>query len=594
MAFAAGQPLFGKGMFTIDPNSTPEQIATKRALMQAIMPRFGSARYAGEGLGQLATGIAMGAQGRKLDKIEGEGRDKANALFSGILGAASAPQGGFSVLGAPPVDPMSPEAIGADAMAAIGKGPGDRIKAGLVARGMPEHIADGFVMNFEDESGLNPGINEIAPIVPGSRGGFGLAQWTGPRRKALEAYAAERGKPVSDMDVQLDFLMTELQGPESAAWQAISGAKDAGEAGAAIVNEFLRPAEEHRARRVAEYTGGNSAANTAVPQVPQDQLMALLSNPWLSQEQRGMLSTIMEAQLQAGDPMRQIEVQKAQLELERAQNPQPPGPPEEYTNRIFMAQAAGLEPGSPEFQNYLLTGELPNATSDLPASFAALDLQAQAAGYKPGTPQYQEFMRNGGGSGTPAAFTALDMQAQAAGFMPGTPQYQEFMATRGAGLAASAKVKGEATAEAEIAAPGDVATADTTLGYIESLRNHPGRLMGTGGSSFLGMVPGTSAKEFQIEVERLKSGAFMTAIEQLRGMGALSNAEGQTATAAVAALDATGTEEGFMKRLEEYEAIVKRGRERAAKRIRVDDGAATKPAGNGSKLKFNPQTGDFE
>ena len=38
-----------------------------------------------------------------------------------------------------------------------------------------EHVADGFVMNFKDESGLNPGINEQNPIVPGSRGGFGLA-----------------------------------------------------------------------------------------------------------------------------------------------------------------------------------------------------------------------------------------------------------------------------------------------------------------------------------------------------------------------------------------------------------------------------------
>ena len=38
MAFAAGnQPLFGKGMFTIDPNSTPEQIATKRALMLSLI-----------------------------------------------------------------------------------------------------------------------------------------------------------------------------------------------------------------------------------------------------------------------------------------------------------------------------------------------------------------------------------------------------------------------------------------------------------------------------------------------------------------------------------------------------------------------------
>lgn len=81
--------------------------------------------------------------------------------------------------------------------------------------------------------------------------------------------------------------------------------------------------------------------------------------------------------------------------------------------------------------------------TDTPAAFASLDMQAQAAGFEPGTPEYQEFMRNGGGSGAPAAFIALDMQAKAAGFEPGTPGYKDFMATRGAGLIAEAKAKAE-------------------------------------------------------------------------------------------------------------------------------------------------------
>jgi hypothetical protein len=31
-------PLFGKGAFSLDPNMTPEQIATRRALMKAMAP----------------------------------------------------------------------------------------------------------------------------------------------------------------------------------------------------------------------------------------------------------------------------------------------------------------------------------------------------------------------------------------------------------------------------------------------------------------------------------------------------------------------------------------------------------------------------
>lgn len=132
----------------------------------------------------------------------------------------------------------------------------DYLISGMVDRGLPEHVARAFVLNFQDESGLNPGINEAAPIVPGSRGGFGLSQWTGPRRRALEAYAAERGQNVANPDLQLDFLMTELRGSEAAAAKAILAAPDTETAAAAIVNKFLRPAEEHRARRERAYLGG--------------------------------------------------------------------------------------------------------------------------------------------------------------------------------------------------------------------------------------------------------------------------------------------------------------------------------------------------
>jgi hypothetical protein len=131
-----------------------------------------------------------------------------------------------------------------------------RIRTGLLSRGMAPHIADAFIMNFKDESGLNPGINEIAPTVPGSRGGFGLYQLTGPRRVAYEQFAKERGANPADVDAQLDFMMMELQGPESRAAKSIFAAPDTGSAAAAIVTNFLRPAEQHRNSRVAKYQGG--------------------------------------------------------------------------------------------------------------------------------------------------------------------------------------------------------------------------------------------------------------------------------------------------------------------------------------------------
>lgn len=135
-----------------------------------------------------------------------------------------------------------------------------RIRHGLVNRGLPVHVADGFLMNMRDESGLNPGINEAAPLVPGSRGGFGLYQLTGPRRTGYEVFADQRGVPYDDIDAQLDWLVYELQGPESAAAKRIYETSTPGEAAAAIVNSFLRPAEEHRRTRSERYLGeGNNA-----------------------------------------------------------------------------------------------------------------------------------------------------------------------------------------------------------------------------------------------------------------------------------------------------------------------------------------------
>lgn len=245
-------------------------------------------------------------------------------------------------------------------------------------------------------------------------------------------------------------------------------------------------------------------------------------------------------------------------------------------DRTVLAAAAGLQPNTPEYNHYILTGDLPKqAGGDLPAAFASLDLQAKAAGLQPGTPEYEAFMLNGGASGTPAAFTALDMQAQAAGFVPGSPEYKDFMATRGAGLAAQATAEGRAAGEATASAPTMISNGEIAIQGISEIRNHPGLARGTGMSSVFNAVPGTDGFAFQTRVEQLAGGAFLTAIQQLQGMGALSNSEGQTATAALARLNTGLSEAEFKDALDDYEAIVKRGMERAKSRL---EPAVDKPA----------------
>ena len=161
---------------------------------------------------------------------------------------------------------------------------------GLVARGVPLPAAIGFAGNFQVESRLDPGINEIAPLVPGSRGGFGLAQWTGPRRRQLEAFAQQRGVPVSDMNMQLDFLMHELGTTESRARDRIFAAQTPEEAARAVSESFLRPGIPHLDRRLAaarEFAGLAPSAQTpqTAPQAGGNALAAIVPQPNAMQPQ---------------------------------------------------------------------------------------------------------------------------------------------------------------------------------------------------------------------------------------------------------------------------------------------------------------------
>lgn len=276
----------------------------------------GRPKNAIEGINSAASSVLGALMTKKLGEKESEERDKFESVFQGLIGG-----GGIAQSTQSPVT-QGTQSQGVASMP-IG---GESIKEGLMARGLPEHVAEGFVMNFQDESGLNPGINEIEPLVPGSRGGFGLSQWTGPRRKQLEAFAAQNGKSVADPNLQMDFLMTELQGSESNAAKSIFATQDAGQAAAAIVNKFLRPAESHRARRVAKYTGGQGYTGARVSsQGAQSRgidpaLLKAMTNPYASDNQKSVLSMLVQQQMQANapmDPLKALQIRKMEQELDR-------------------------------------------------------------------------------------------------------------------------------------------------------------------------------------------------------------------------------------------------------------------------------------
>lgn len=134
---------------------------------------------------------------------------------------------------------------------------------------------------------------------------------------------------------------------------------------------------------------------------------------------------------------------------------------------------------------------------------------------------------------------------------------------------------GQSEGKAIASAPADMQAAEEALNIVDQIKVNPYLERGTGLSSYGNSVPGTGGYDFQNLVDQAKSGAFLTAIQQMRGLGQLSNTEGQTATAAITRMDTATSKEAFMKALDDYERVIRKAYDKAAGRI----GAA--PMGKG-------------
>jgi hypothetical protein len=85
-----------------------------------------------------------------------------------------------------------------------------------------------------------------------------------------------------------------------------------------------------------------------------------------------------------------------------------------------------------------------------------------------------------------------------------------------------------------------------------------------GAGAVAGMFPGSDTKSFQVFFDQVKGQSFLVAIESLRGMGALSDAEGKAATAAVSALSMDMSEQDFRKASHQLNTIIRRAADRNA------------------------------
>ena len=94
-------------------------------------------------------------------------------------------------------------------------------------------------------------LQEIEPTVKGSAGGYGWFQWTGPRRRAFEAYCKRNKLDPASPDANYKYVFVELKGSEKGALAKLKAAKTLETKTVAFEKAFERAGVKAYAKRQA-------------------------------------------------------------------------------------------------------------------------------------------------------------------------------------------------------------------------------------------------------------------------------------------------------------------------------------------------------
>lgn len=150
----------------------------------------------------------------------------------------------------------------------------------LISHGLTEIAAFGLLGNMQAESGLNPwnlqnsyeaklGYNDatytayvdngIYHAFATDKAGYGLCQWTSEGRKqGLLAHAKETGRSIGDMEMQLEWLVRELNTGYKSVLSGINKAKTIREASDIVLTKFERPKDQGEAVKILRANNGET------------------------------------------------------------------------------------------------------------------------------------------------------------------------------------------------------------------------------------------------------------------------------------------------------------------------------------------------
>lgn len=321
--------------------ATPEELANRRRWAQAMI-QIGTEKTPQdpwEGLASIAHAVSGNyadyKAGQEETKQRGAASDRFNALFQSSAEPAETP-----------VSYSPQEQTGAPGYRAIAKVMPPQNETGTWLNkqlaGDPDlrltpAAAAGITGNFDAETGGFKHMQEIKPLIPGSRGGYGWAQWTGPRRVQFEAWTKQNGLDPASKEANYGFFKHEMMNtPEGKVLASLQGVEDPGQAASIFSDQYFRPGIPHMDRRVSAaqaYVGGSPSIQSAGDNQPVrlaqaggpslNELLQAYSDPWTSPEQRSVLQVYIQREMDKADPRNQLEMKKLEAEVGKLTNPQP-------------------------------------------------------------------------------------------------------------------------------------------------------------------------------------------------------------------------------------------------------------------------------
>lgn len=213
------------------PAARDQEDPFKRALIGGAIDLIGQVDF--DRVGESVGGIFSGNRGTTTNRSGGFW----DSLFGRTNRTAGFDQAGRPVLVEQP---------------STGGGIGSRLVNDLMRDyGLTRNQAAGVAGNLDHESGGFNTLQEINPLVPGSRGGYGYAQWTGPRRREFESWTSARGLDPTSYAANYGFLRYELDNTsEGRVVDRLRRTNTVEDATVTFQDTFLRPGIPHTASRV--------------------------------------------------------------------------------------------------------------------------------------------------------------------------------------------------------------------------------------------------------------------------------------------------------------------------------------------------------